>query len=99
MNKEDIPFLSVAELSAQIKNRSVSPMEATQAYLDRIDSLDFKFNSYLTVARNQALGAAKEAEQAIADGNLLATNKSGTLLLRRDQGDMAVLLDSRRCRL
>ena len=44
MNKEDIPFLSVAELSAQIKNRSVSPMEATQAYLDRIDSLDFKFN-------------------------------------------------------
>ena len=99
MNKEDIPFLSVAELSAQIKNRSVSPMEATQAYLDRIDSLDFKFNSYLTVARNQALEAAKEAEQAITDGNLLATNKSGTLLLRRDQGDMAVLLDSRRCRL
>ena len=99
MNKEDIPFLSVAELSAQIKNRSVSPMEATQAYLDRIDSLDFKFNSYLTVAQNQALEAAKEAEQAITDGNLLATNKSVPLLLRRDQGDMAVLLDSRRCRL
>ena len=71
MNNEDIPFLSVAELSAQIKNRSVSPMEATQAYLDRIDSFDFKFNSYLTVARNQALEAAKEAEQAIADGNYL----------------------------
>ena len=30
---------------------------------------------------------------------VLATSKSGTLLLRRDQGDMAVLLDSRRCRL
>jgi len=30
---------------------------------------------------------------------LLATSKSGTLLLRRDQGDVAALLDSRRCRL
>jgi len=71
MNKEDIPSLGVAELSTLIKDRSVSPVEATQAYLDRIDSLDFKFNSYLTVARNQALEAAKEAEQAIANGNYL----------------------------
>ena len=30
---------------------------------------------------------------------VLGTSKSGTLLLRRDQGEMAVLLDSRRCRL
>ena len=30
---------------------------------------------------------------------LLATSKSGTLLLRRDQGDVAALLDSGRCRL
>ena len=71
MNKEDIPSLGVAELSTLIKDRSVSPVEATQAYLDRIDSLDFKFNSYLTVARNQALEAAQEAEQVIAGGNYL----------------------------
>ncbi len=71
MKKEDIPFLSVAELSAQIKNRSISPVEATEAYLDRIDSLDFKFNSYLTVARKQAMEAAREAESAIAQGNYL----------------------------
>ena len=31
--------------------------------------------------------------------DVLATSKSGTLLLRRDQGDVAALLDSRRCRL
>ena len=29
---------------------------------------------------------------------LLATSKSGTLLLRRDRRDVAALLDSRRCR-
>lgn len=71
MNKEDIPSLGVAELSALIKDRSVSPVEATQAYLDRIDSLDFKFNSYLTVARKQAIEAANDAERAIAQGNYL----------------------------
>ena len=71
MNNKDIPSLGVAELSTLIKNRSVSPVEATQAYLDRIDSLDFKFNSYLTVARTQAMEAAKEAEQSIAQGNYL----------------------------
>ena len=31
--------------------------------------------------------------------SVLATSKSGTLLLRGDQGDVAALLDSRRCRL
>ena len=46
-------------------------MEATEAYLDRIDEIDFKFNSYLTVCRKEALQAAREAEQAIAQGGYL----------------------------
>lgn len=46
MDKQDIPFLSVAELGELIRQREVSPVEVTAAYLDRIDSLNFKFNSY-----------------------------------------------------
>ena len=46
-------------------------MEATEAYLDRIDALDFKFNAYLTVSRTTALQAAEEAERAISRGNYL----------------------------
>ena len=46
-------------------------MEATEAYLERIDDLDFKFNSYLTVTRKIALQAAQEAEQAILQGSYL----------------------------
>ena len=71
MDKKDIPFLSVAELSELIRQREVSPVEATEAYLDRIDSLNFKFNSYLTVCRGEALQAARDAEQAIGHGNYL----------------------------
>ena len=71
MDKRDIPFLSVVELSWLIEAKEVSPVEATEAYLDRIDDLDFKFNSYLTVCRKEALQSAKEAEQAIIQGDYL----------------------------
>ena len=66
MDKQDIPFLTTAELGELIRQREVSPVEATSAYLDRIDALNFKFNSYLTVSRNEAMAAAEEAERAIA---------------------------------
>ena len=71
MDKPDIPFLSATELSQLIKKKEVPPVEATEAYLDRIDVQDFKFNSYLTVCRKQALQAAREAEQAIGKGDYL----------------------------
>ncbi len=69
MEQRDIPFLTVAELSRLIESREVSPVEVTQAYLDRIDGLDFKFNAYLAVSRREALEAAREAEDAIARGD------------------------------
>ena len=71
MNKADIPFLSAAELAVLIKSKEVSPLDATEAYLERIDDLDFKFNAYLTVLRDDAMRAAGEAEQAISQGDYL----------------------------
>ena len=71
MDKRDIPFLTTAELSELIREREVSPVEATSAYLDRIDSLNFKFNSYLTICRNEAMDDAEGAERAIAAGDYL----------------------------
>ena len=71
MNKADIPFLSATELSRLIAGKEVSPVEATEAYLERIDDIDFKFNSFLTVCRKEALQAAQDAEKAINRGNYL----------------------------
>ncbi|MCH8800676.1 MAG: amidase [Chloroflexi bacterium] len=68
MNKSDLPFLSAGDLSRLIQSKEVSPVEATEAYLDRIDSLDHRFNSYLTVMREQAMADARQAEQDIATG-------------------------------
>jgi aspartyl-tRNA(Asn)/glutamyl-tRNA(Gln) amidotransferase subunit A len=71
MERSDIPYLSVGELSRVIQKKEVSPVEVTEAYLDRIDDLDFRFNAYLTVCREQALEAARKAERAIARGRYL----------------------------
>ena len=68
MEKENIPFLSATELSERIKKREVSPVEAVEAYLERIDQVDEKLNSYITVCRDEALQAAREAEQALVRG-------------------------------
>ena len=68
VHRSEIPFLSVAELGRLIRSREVSPVEATEAYLERIDRIDGQVNSYITVCHEEARQAAREAEQAIASG-------------------------------
>ena len=65
MSETGIVYKSVAELSQLIESKQVSPVEVAEAYLSRIDELDFKFNSYLTVCRQEVLEQAHEAEAAI----------------------------------
>lgn len=69
MEKAQLPFLSATELAALIKSRQVSPVEATEVYLDRIEAVDNKLNSYITVCRNEALADARRAQEEIASGN------------------------------
>ena len=71
MEKGDMPFLSATELSRLVQKKEVSPVELVEAYLERIDSLNPRLNAYLTVSRDEALQAAREAEQAIARGGYL----------------------------
>ena len=68
MNNSDLPFLSAAELSRLMATKEVSPVAATEAYLERIESLDGKLRAYITVTADTAMEAAKQAEQEIAQG-------------------------------
>ena len=68
MNKSELPFLSASELSALIQSSEISPVEATEAYLERIESEDFRYNSFLTVMREQSLADAAKAGIEIASG-------------------------------
>ncbi len=68
MENAQLPFLSATELAALIKSREVSPVEAAEAYLDRIDQIDGQLSSYITVCRDEALTDARQAEREIASG-------------------------------
>jgi aspartyl-tRNA(Asn)/glutamyl-tRNA(Gln) amidotransferase subunit A len=68
MDKNELPFLTASHLSKLIETKEVSPVEATEAYLDRIQEVDPKLNSYITVTGEQALDAARQAEHEIAAG-------------------------------
>ena len=69
MDKADIPFLTATDLSRVIKDKEVSPVEAVEAYLERIELLNPKLHAYLTVTSDQALQAARASEQELAKGH------------------------------
>ncbi len=59
---------TLSEVAGLIKKKDVSPVELTQAMLDRIAALDGKLYSYLTVTADLALQQARAAEQEISRG-------------------------------
>ena len=65
----DLHFLTIAQASAQIKARNLSPVELTQAFLARVKHVDAKLDSHLLLLEEQALADAKKAESEIAAGN------------------------------
>ena len=68
MDKKELPFLTASQLSNLIETKEISPVEATEAYLDRIEEVDPKLNSYITITGEQAIESARQAEQEIAAG-------------------------------
>lgn len=68
MNPDDLPFEPLVSLSSRIRRREVSPVEVTEAMLDRIEAIDGTYMSYKTVLAERALTQAKQAEQEIALG-------------------------------
>ncbi len=64
----DLCRLNLSELSPLLARGEVSPVEATQAFLDRIAAKDPELNTFITVDEDGALAQAREAEARIARG-------------------------------
>lgn len=60
---------TITEAAALIQDGQLSPVEATREMLSRIDTLDLRLNSYLSVWGDRALERAKTAEKEISSGN------------------------------
>ncbi|MDP6454421.1 MAG: amidase [SAR202 cluster bacterium] len=68
MVSPDLHRLTIAQAGEEIKNRRLSPVELTEAYLDRIDNLNENLGAYITVTGEQALSSARQAESEIQAG-------------------------------
>ena len=65
----DFAFMTIAEASALIRDRKISPVEYTEALIARADKLDPKLNAYLRMTPDIAMAEARAAEEEIGKGN------------------------------
>ena len=62
-------YQTITEVGARLKAGELSPVELTQAILERIETLDGDLKSYATVMADSAMASARASEEEIAAGN------------------------------
>jgi amidase len=60
--------MTLVDVAGRIERKEISPVELTRALLDRIEAIDGKLHSYLTVTADLAMRQARTAEQEIGRG-------------------------------
>ena len=77
MKDEEILHSSIRQIVEKVKSRQISPVELTQLYLDRIEKLDPRINSFITVSKDEALRAASKLQETLSAGK---KSRTGLLL-------------------
>ena len=65
---DTLAYTPAWRLADMVRHHEVSPVELTTYLLLRIERLNPLLNAYLTVAHEQAMSTAREAESALARG-------------------------------
>ena len=66
----ELHYLELVDIGQRIQRKELSPVEVTQAQLDRIEKVDGALKSYAIVMAEQALAEARRAEAEIAKGQV-----------------------------
>jgi aspartyl-tRNA(Asn)/glutamyl-tRNA(Gln) amidotransferase subunit A len=69
MTSNEIWRMPAVDMAAAIRGRQLSPVEATDAVLDRIEQVNPKVNAFCTVTADAAREQAKQAEAAVMRGD------------------------------
>lgn len=64
--------MNLQEMREALDKKAISTAELTQEYLDKINNIDNKLNSYITVCSEAAAEDAKKAQEIINSGNSAA---------------------------
>jgi amidase len=65
MPDQDLCFVPATRLLQLYRRRQASPLEVMQALLERVDRVNPTLNAYVTLARDEALAAARAATRAL----------------------------------
>lgn len=68
---DQLHYLQLTELATLVRTKEVSPVEVTEAQLERIAALDPELGSYTTVLSERALAQATRAQADVANGRVL----------------------------
>lgn len=68
MASDDLAFIPKSDLSVAIRTKRVSPVEAVEAVLDRIQRLNPRLNAYCRMTEESARQEAQAAEAAVMRG-------------------------------
>ena len=82
MTKDSVLGMSVSALQTALRERSVSSVELTETFLERISAANKSLNAVVTVCADQALEQAQEADAAISRGEYQSL--TGIPILHKD---------------
>ncbi|HEY0584004.1 MAG TPA: amidase, partial [Chloroflexota bacterium] len=68
MTASELTDLEITQAAALLKEKKISPVDLTEAYLARIAALDPTLNTYIRVLADSARAAARQAEAEISQG-------------------------------
>ena len=68
MGGQDLRELTLAEVASLVRRKEASPVELAEGYLRRIEALNPSLNAYVTVAADEAMRSARQAEDGVARG-------------------------------
>lgn len=68
LDHENLHFYTLSEIAALLKSKKISSVELTQLILNRIEKLDGKLNSYITIMGKDALKQARALDKELAAG-------------------------------
>jgi len=70
MTPNDPTLLSLTEVAEAIRSKKITSVEVTEACLARIAKHDSKVNSFISLEREAVLKMAREADKALARGEV-----------------------------
>ncbi|MCB0665661.1 MAG: amidase [Saprospiraceae bacterium] len=61
-------YRTIAEISGMIKSKEISSAELTQLMFDRIEAIDARLHSFITLTKESALASARTLDDELASG-------------------------------